>query len=262
MNGETPNPYAPPPPTAGPPAAEKKSLGCFFWGCISVIVVGVVGALATLGAGYLGLKALRDNYTEAQPVALPALVLEEQARKDVRSRFDDFRQSLDKGAASEALTLDTDEVNALIATSDPENPLAEALRVEIVDDHIKGQLSLPMDRLKLPGFGGRYLNGTADLRATLRDGNLEIRIDSLSVKGKALPEEFMKGIRSENFARNAMENPKTRATIGRLESIEIADGKIILVPRTGEAGDGPAPEEGIQVPAGADDPTPPEESRI
>src|SRR5690606_8940958 len=133
----------------------------------------------------------------------------------------------DEGTATEPLILDEDDVNALIAEGDSKNPFRDSLRVEMEGDTIKSQLSLPMDDFPLPGFKGRYLNGTAELRATLKDGDLEVRVESLTVKGEPLPPQLMDELRKENLAAEMMNDPEARKSLSNLESIEIRDGKLI-----------------------------------
>jgi hypothetical protein len=207
----------------------------------------VTGAIVALGA--YGLTQLRDKYTDTQPIALPQLQLNEEERHHVRTRFDQFRAAVDDGSAGEALILTEDEVNALIAEGDPQNPLIDTMRVEIEDDRIIGRLSLPMDRFGLPMMGGRYLNATADLRASLRDGQLDIRIESATVKGEPLPNQIMSELRRENLASEFLQEPDALRTIRNLESIEVSGGRITIVPRapgSSDPGDGTPSEAAAQ----------------
>lgn len=224
---------APPPyyPSDQKAAGPKQGLGCFVWGCLAVVAVGIVGTTAMVGLGYYGLTKLRDMYTDTQPAALPVIQLNEEERRAVRTRFDGFRAAVDQGSATEAFELTEDDLNSLIAESDPNDPMTEALRVEIEGDRIVGQLSLPMDQFGLPMLRGRYLNGTADLVATLENGVLDVRIESATVKGEPLPNEFMTELRRENLAAKAMTRPDVQRTLQNLDSIEIRDDRLILIPK-------------------------------
>ena len=51
-------------------------------------------------------------------------------------------------------------------------------------------------------FRGRYLNGEADLKASLEDGVLIVTLASFEVNGKKAPEEFMTEVREQNVAKD------------------------------------------------------------
>lgn len=226
---------APPPyyPQQPQPAPQKRGLGCFLWGCLAVIVLGVAAFAAMGGLFYYGLTQIRDKYTDTQPMVLPQLQLNEEERHAVKTRFDEFRAAVDRGSAAEPLSLNEDEINALIAEGDPNDPFRDAIRVEIEDDRIVGQISLPMDRIGLPLFGGRYLNATADMTASVKNGELDVRIESATVKGDALPSQFISELRRENLAAEFSKKPEARRTLQNLESLDIRDGSLILVPKAG-----------------------------
>ena len=102
--------------------------------------------------------------------------------------------------------------------------------VEIEGDKLHGQASLPLGDLG-PMFKGRWLNGSVVFRVEMTAGRLLVFIDSLEVKGKALPEEFMKSLRAKNFAENANQDPKTAELLQKLESITVRDGRVRVTPK-------------------------------
>jgi hypothetical protein len=103
--------------------------------------------------------------------------------------------------------------------------------VRVEGDKLKAQISMPLDKLKIGMLKGRYLNGEAELKASLRDGILVVTLETLEVNGKRPPENFMEGLRKQNLAKDAYDNPKNAEMIRRFESLEIRDGTIILKPR-------------------------------
>ena len=62
-----------------------------------------------------------------------------------------------------------------------------------------------------PMFKGRYLNGKADLKASLFDGELIVHLDAIEVKGKPVPPEFMTEIRKQNIAKDAAKDKDVAA---------------------------------------------------
>lgn len=253
MSDASPSSYDPAPQPSYYPQQEKpqrSGRGCFLWGCIIAAVLVVGGITAVVGGTYYMYAQLRDKYTETQPMALPEIPLSQEERQSVKDRFDQFRDNVDAGKATEPLVLNADEINTLIAEGENDDPMKDSLRVQIEDETIKGQLSLPLDDFPLPGLKGRYFNGTAELRASLKDGKLEVFIENASVKGEPLPENVMTEMRRENLTENIMQDAEARKTLEKLESLEIRDGKVIVVPRTGGAAATEGEAEAGMAPAG------------
>lgn len=222
--------------------SERRGPGCFLWGCIIAVVLFVGGLAAVLGGGYYMYAQMRDKYTDTQPMALPEIPLSQEERQSVKERFDQFREAVDAGQATEPLKLNEDEINTLIAESDSEDPMKDSLRVQIEDDTVKGQISVPLDDIPLPGLKGRYFNGTAELRGSLKDGKLEVFIENASVKGEPLPDNVMTELRRENLTAEIMNDPEARKTLEKLESMEVRDGQVIIVPKA-PSGEAAAPGE-------------------
>jgi hypothetical protein len=123
------------------------------------------------------------------------------------------------------LELTSDDINALI---DDEPDLKGKIYVNVEGDKVKGQVSIPLEKVGLPMLRGRYLNGEADVKASLSDGVLLVTLDSLEVNGKKVPEDFMKGIRTQNMAKDMYKDEKSAEMLRKLERLEVKDGKIIL----------------------------------
>ena len=97
--------------------------------------------------------------------------------------------------------------------------------------------------MKIAELANRYFNGSATLRVALLNGVLDVAPDSIEVRGKPLPEAFAQGIIGKNLAEKAMDDPKQREALDKLESIVVKDGTIILTPKAPRAA-GNAPAEG------------------
>jgi hypothetical protein len=228
-----------------PVEAQRKKHGCFFYGCITVIVLAVLLALVI----YLGIRYAANEigkYTSPTPETFPQVNLPAGEREALENRVKEFGDALEAQRPVEPLVLNSDQLNALIE----ENPAFKGMvHVDIKGDKIDGQLSLPV-----PLFGG-YLNGTGELKVSLRDGNLVVTADSISVRGQPVPEQYMKDIRNQNLAKDAYKNPKNAEQLRKIESIEVKDGTIIIKARPkAEAGDEAKKTEGGNPPAAPDVP--------
>jgi hypothetical protein len=218
--------------------APPRQRGCFFYGCI---IASVLALLMAILVGILAFVAYRwanrmvEEYTATAPEQLPVLEMPAEKRQEVKDRVEAFRKSVQAGTASEPLVLNSDELNALIE----DNPeLKGRIYVKVEGDEVKGRVSIPLDKVPLPMFKGRYLNGEADLKASLFDGELIVHLDEFEVNGKKPPPEFMTELRKQNVAKDAAKDKDSAEMLRKLESLEIKDGKIILKVRTKAAGTG------------------------
>ncbi|MBI5395809.1 MAG: hypothetical protein HZA91_10970 [Verrucomicrobia bacterium] len=225
------NPNVPPP---MPPAAPKKR-GCFFYGCLTAIIAGVL--LAVLGGfgTYFAMKKLAGiavDYTEATPAQLPKVEVSPSAFDALKKRMNDFKAALDASKPA-ALALTGDELNVLVAGEASKSPWKDRVRFAIEGSDLKCQVSMPLDDMaKVPGFGklkGRYLNGSAAVRATMETGTLVVTLQSLEVRGKPLPSAFLQALRKENLAKEAYNDADNAKFLNRLESLKIAEGAMTLV---------------------------------
>jgi hypothetical protein len=210
--------------------APPRQRGCFFYGCIIASVLALL-LLILLGVSiYLGVRWLNkmvDTYTATAPRDLPKVQMPEEERKALKSRVEAFRKAVNEGTPTDTLVLTSDDLNALI---EEEPELKGKIYVKIEGDEVKGTVSMPLDKIKIPGldFSGRYLNGEADLKASLKDGVLIVTLEAIEVNGQRVPDQMMEGIRRENLAKDAYKDEKSAEMMRKLESLEIKDGKIIL----------------------------------
>ncbi len=211
-----------------PPEPLPKQRGCFFYGCIiasvmAVLMVILVGVGAFLTYRFVG--RLVDEYTSTTPRELPKVEMPPEQLKTLKERVDSFKEAVNTGTPTEPLVLTSDDLNALIA----ENPeLKGIVYVKLEGNEVKGQLSLPLDKLNVGMVRGRYLNGEADFKASLSEGVLIVTLESIEVNGQKIPDEFLTEIRKQNLAKDTYKDEKTSEMIRKLESLEIKDGKIIL----------------------------------
>lgn len=228
MSTHDPEFYQAPKFTPEPPQAFPKQRGCFFYGCIIASILAVLFVILMAVIAYFGYRffnKLVDEYTATAPLVLPKLDMPAEKQQAVKDRVEAFRKAVDAETPTEPLVLTSDDLNVLIE----DNPeFKGVIYVKVDGDEIKGQVSIPLDKLKIGMVRGRYLNGEADLKASLKDGVLIVTLDSIEVNGKRPPDEMMRGIREQNLAKDAYKEEKNANMIRKLESLEVKDGKIIL----------------------------------
>jgi hypothetical protein len=227
------DPLAPPPATASSEPAKRR--GCFFYGCITVLVLTVLFGIAAFFAIRYGINkftAFVEQYTDTTPMTLESVQVSPGEYQQLDKRVTAFADAVNARKATPPLVLTENEINALIANNPAWKGLKGKVYVTIEGDQIKGKVSIPMDELaQAPGLSrlkGRYLNGSAALKVSLANGVLAVTIQSLEAKGQSPPPALMAQLQTINFAQNTAQDPKTQEMIGRFESIEVKDGKITI----------------------------------
>lgn len=133
------------------------------------------------------------------------------------------------------LILTADEINGLIANQDA---LRGKLFVRIENGEVTGDVSFKIDEIpgveNLPGIEGRFFNASVTLDVSLENGSLIVQAVDAEVKGKPVPEDFMKGMRDQNLAKDAVKDVKTAKMMRKIESIEVKDDKIVVKLRVPE----------------------------
>jgi hypothetical protein len=210
--------------------AAKPRRGCFFYGCITSLVL----LLIMLGALMVGLHYVRkmvNQYTDTRPMELPAVQMPPGEVDKLKQRFEAFQQAVREQRPARPLELTADEINALIASGPERQALKGKFYVSLEGDQLKGEVSMPLQEVGLSMFKGRYLNGSATFGLSFRNGALSVTPQTVNVKGKPLPEAYMQEIRKQNLAAKLGEEPGAAAVLQGLEDIRVKDGKLVLVPK-------------------------------
>lgn len=210
--------------------AAKPRRGCFFYGCITglVLLVIILGALM-VGLHYV--KKVINQYTDSRPMELPTVQMSQGEIDKLKQRFDAFQQAVREHRPENPLELTADDINALIASGSDQQALKGKFYVSLEGNQLKGQLSLPLREAGLGIFKGRYLNGNATFSLSFSNGSLSVVPQTVNVKGTPLPETFMREIRKQNLAEELAKQPKTAPVLEGLEDIQVKEGKLVVVPK-------------------------------
>lgn len=209
----------------------RKKRGCWFYGCIALAVVVLIGGIITFFAaryGWQQVKQLKEQYTDTQPETIEVVSLPADQMTNLVTRVEAFKDALERQGASTELVLTADEINALIGADPDFKELAGKLFVMLEGDQVKGKVSYPLPDLGPLNLKGRYLNGVANLKVSLENGQLLVTLQDVEVKGKPLPAPIMEQLRQENIAKDAMKDSDTANAIRKFDSIRVEDGKLIL----------------------------------
>lgn len=212
-------------------APRKSGPGCFFYGCLTSIILLI---LVTVG-GYIGVRwwfnQQVEKLTDARPMALPTVEYTQAEADDIRARVDAFSKAVEDNQPSEPLVLTGRELNLLIATVPDLVKIRDKVHLDIEGDRLKGAISLPVETIPfkwLQKHKGRYLNGAAELGASLSNGVFRVTLESLTVKGKPLPEQVMSGLRQQNLARDFYKSEEGLKMLEKLEGLTVAEDRLTI----------------------------------
>ncbi|MCA1685269.1 MAG: hypothetical protein LC745_04675 [Planctomycetia bacterium] len=227
------NPYLQPAPPelVFAPEDTNKSHGCLFYGCITAVVLAVLGLILLGVLAYVAFNwtdRMVKEYTSTTPIDIPKVSLPAEEVKALDERWKAFKEAVDKGDAAE-LTLTADEINSLV---NKEPNIKDRVYISIKDDKISGKLSLPIDFIPLGLGKGRFFNGSATLTVSLHDGVLVVHAKDFEVNGKTPPANFMNQFSRQNLAKDIADDPKNAEMLSRFDSIEIKNNKVHLKARS------------------------------
>ena len=198
---------------------KKLAIGCF----TVLLLLAVGGFLAYRGAKHVVVK-LTAEYSDTAPSALPSVQMPEAEKAALYQRVDAFSKAIRAGQSVPDLTLSAQDLNALIQKTPA---WANKVYVNIDGDRLTGEASIPLEEFGAM-FKGRWLNGSASFRVNTVAGRLVVFIDTLSVRGKPVPDQFMSAIRSRNLAEKVAEEPKTAEVLQKLDSVSVRDGQLVI----------------------------------
>ncbi len=211
------------------PAPPRSRRGCLFYGCLTCIVLALITGLLAVVA-VRAVKNKLNAYTDSQPMQLPKVEMSDADYDRLQQRVAVFADAMQQGKPSEALILSERDINALLARSSQMKPVADKVHVSMDGSQVKGQVSIPLSGLGWVGRG-RYLNGEATFDVSLKNGVLIVTAQEVKVKGRPLPETFMKQLRRENLAKDAYKDPKNAEVLRRLDTIQIDGDRAIIKAR-------------------------------
>jgi len=208
----------------------KPHRGCFFYGCITGVVL-LVLVLAGLFIGLHYMKKLVNRYTDTKPRELPTVQMSQAEMAQAKERFESFQQAVREQRATKPLTLTANDLNALIASGGDQQSLKGKVYVTLDGDQLKGELSVPLQDVGLNMLSGRYLNGDVTFNLSFRNGALSVTPQTILVKGEPLPEIYLREIRKRNLAFAFTNDPGAAAVLKGLEEIQVKEGKLVIEPK-------------------------------
>ena len=188
-----------------------------------------MGVLAGAGIGIATYAMVKyaKGFTSDSPVEIPVYEPVAGEYESVQERIEEFKNAVEGGTSGVELILTGNDINAIIASDEDLAELRGKAYVKIEDDKITVDVSMPLEWI--PWFSGRYLNGSAVIKASMESGLLFVVLDQVKVNGEPLPEEFMGQLLGENLAKNMYKAKYKRDIISKVKAVRVEDGRLILV---------------------------------
>jgi len=219
----------------------RKRRGCFFYGCLTVFILMIVGiSFVAISTFFLTrqitnlVAANAENAAAPLPEVPPATEDEVKALEEKLEAYGKALEAEDGVKDLEPLELTETQINQLIQT-EPE--LKGRVYFDLEPDKVTGKVSLPLDPFAefflFRKLKGKYLNGEGDFTAeiTEREGLLVVRLTSLRLaNGKTLPAQAQAALGRENLAKDLNTNPEVVRIVRKLARIEILKDSVRLVP--------------------------------
>jgi hypothetical protein len=211
-------------------ANPPRKRGCFFYGCLTLIVAMLVFAVAGVVAFRYVQRKVND-YADTKPMAIEKGDTSPEKLNAIQKRIDAFKEGVATQNTPQELALSADEINSLLASQPDLQRLSSRLSTFIEGDQLKAKLAWPLDDI---GFKGRYFNGTATLKVSASKGDLDLHIDDVQTQNnKPLPAPIVENLRRHDFADDLQRDAQTAAALRLLDSVQVKDGRVIIRSKPG-----------------------------
>lgn len=233
--------------------ADKSRLKTLLIAIVVLFTVGVIGLV--LSARYIA-KALVVSYSDPIPQQLPTIQISRGEVKQLKQKWETFKEALRDGANSERLELSAKELNVMLLT-DPEinkfqgkvvlsidhqnviNALLSSdeslqylkgnFHVEVRKGRIYADLSLPLEAIGLGEYGNRYVNARGEIIAKLRGQKLTVNMIPSEISGKELPAMVLDRVKELDLYELFVAPHPVYGRLGaRIKSLEVDGDRIYL----------------------------------
>jgi hypothetical protein len=160
-----------------PPQQKKSGLGCFGCGCVILLVILFLLLGLVAGMSYFGYKGL-VSMTSSAPADIPAYNGSEDIYTGAEKKIDAFNQDVNNAKPS-TLTLNSDEINSIIAHDPDLTKRQIRVQVTLTGDEARVESILPTDSIPFVSnfVKGRYLNLDTTFALTFNSDTKMVGLD-------------------------------------------------------------------------------------
>jgi hypothetical protein len=229
------DPASPPPVKSG--SGGKWAMGCGL-GCLSLTVIGLL-------AGWMAFTAIKEkagdmvgSFASDEPVTIETPEVTPVQIDEAVAKFETFRKGMEADGAPVPISLNENELNALIFHHPSLQNLAGKGNISIVEDQLKSQVSVNLDDFDIPvkfiadAVKGKYFNGYVTLSLGMAAGRPSLYIEELEVNGNMIPQEFMSELGRKNLLEDIQKDEEISSFFEKIEDIRIEGGELRITPKT------------------------------
>jgi hypothetical protein len=215
---------------------RQGSSGCFAKGCVITILAGFTLLILFIGgAWYLYHKAV-ERFTSPQPVQITIEPVTDAGYKVAEEKLNRLRVATiyDK---RETIEFTAPDLNALIARHPNFANPRRQIRIGMANSIMTVDMSVPLDRSRLPYLKGRWLNGTARFSFEFLYGQFNMSPKSLVANEHPLPqmiysENYVSSFNrsfTRSFVNSISRNREGTAFWKKIRSIIVRDDKLVVM---------------------------------
>jgi len=215
---------------------RQGSSGCFAKGCVITILAGFTLLILFVGgAWYLYHKAV-ERFTSAQPVQIAIEPVTDAGYKAAEETLNRLRVATiyDK---RESIEFTAADLNALLARHPNFATPRRQIRIAMADSIMTADMSVPLDRLRLPHLKGRWFNGIACFSFEYIYGQFSLTPKALVANEHPVPqliysENFVSSFNrsfTRSFANSISRNREGAAFWKKIRSIIVRDDKLVVM---------------------------------
>src|SRR5436190_2315957 len=120
-------------------AEDKKGRGCFFYGCLTVAIIAIIGLIGIyFTVRYVAKQAL--SYTSTNGLAIAPLTLPRERGREVMDRVENFKAALKAGRPTGPLELNSDELDYYLRNSEGLAHMRDHIHVAINNGQVEAQI--------------------------------------------------------------------------------------------------------------------------
>lgn len=212
-----------------PVGGEKEGRGCFFYGCVTLIALLCLLVIGGYFAVRKGIDWAVNEFSSETKLEITQFTPDPGEFTRVSAKVEEFVEDVNSGNSLKPMILTERDINAFLSGQEV---LKDTVYVDINKDVMKIEVSFPLTEW---GYKGRFVNALAEFKGKLENGELFIEPISLKIADKDVPAESLNAIREKDFLQELKQknqNQEAAEFLEKLETVEIKDGNVIIVPKS------------------------------
>ncbi|MBL9134802.1 MAG: hypothetical protein JNK85_02990 [Verrucomicrobiales bacterium] len=216
-----------PNPGAGGTVAPRKRRRWWVYGLWAVGTLFVL-FLSLVIAAALYWNHLVKTYTSTSPKTLPTVESPREKFEALKERWQPFALSFIKAQPIEPFEMTDEDLNAF---ANQFGPMKNQVHLGIMEERVRAEFSINLDRSGNSSLSGRYLNGVAYLKVDYKKGRVSSRVISIDANNRPVPKWLLRRAQQINWLSALNHRPEFDLAIRGLDRIEMKPGALVLHPK-------------------------------